>query len=204
MITREEALKFLEEKIENKQACFSQARNKNIIKHMLATEALMGGVYEALKAKGKTELGGTKEEWMMAGLLHDGDYCEEVPPERQGVQVTEWLKERGYEIPNNVAQAMAAHNVETGVAPKTLMDWAIFCGDSLPGLIVAATLVLPSKKLADVTPGMVLRRFKEKAFARGTRREDIALCEEKVGIPLEKFLEVSLKAMQEIANKLGL
>ena len=195
MITREKALKFLNEKIEN----------KNIIKHMLATETLMGGVYDALKAKRVTDLGGTKKEWMMAGLLHDGDYCEEVPMEKQGVQVTEWLRERGHEIPENVAQAMAAHNWSgTGVEPKTKMDWAIFCGDSLTGLIVAATLVLPSRKLADLTVESILKRFKEKSFARGTRREDIAMCEEKLGIPLEEFVKISLKAMQGVSKELGL
>ena len=194
MITREEALKFLKEKIEN----------KNIIKHMLATEALMGGIYDALEAKGTENLGGTKEEWMMAGLLHDGDYCEGVSWERHGLQVTEWLREKGYDVPENVAQAMAAHNAETGVKAKTPMDWAIFCGDSLTGLIVATTLVLPSKKLADVTVENVLNRFKEKSFARGTRREDIKKCEEKLGTSLEEFAGIGLKAMQNISEDLGL
>jgi len=195
MISRAQALEFLNQKIEN----------KNIIKHMVACEALMAGVYEVLKEKGEKDLGGTKEEWMMAGLLHDGDYCPEVPPERQGVQITQWLREKGFEIPQNVAQTMAAHNWKnTGVEPKTKMDWALFCGDSLTGLIVAATLVLPTKKLADLTVQNVLNRFKEKSFARGTRREDIILCKEKLGLTLEEFIEISLKAMQEVSEDLGL
>lgn len=195
MITREEALKFLNEGVEN----------KNIIKHMIALEAVMGEVYEALVAKGVADLDGTKEEWMMAGLLHDGDYDPAVAKERQGIQVVEWLREKGFEIPENVAHAMAAHNWHnTGVEPKTLMDWAIFCSDSLTGLIVASTLVLPSKKLADVNTDMVLRRYGEKKFAAGTRRDDIALCEEKLGIPLKEFVEISLKAMQNIAPDLNL
>lgn len=187
MISRENALKFLNEKIEN----------KNIIKHMLATEALM----RALARK----LNGNENEWAMAGLLHDGDYCEGVPPEKQGVQVTEWLRERGEEIPDNVAQAMAAHNYDnTGATPKSLMDWAITIGDSLTGLIVAATLVLPSKKLADLTVESVLKRFKEKSFAKGTRREQIALCQEKLGLSLEEFVKICLEAMQGISRELGL
>lgn len=194
MITREEALKFLKEKI----------TNKNIIKHMLATEALMGEIYEALKAKGVTDLGGTKEEWMMAGLLHDGDYCEEVPHERQGIQVTEWLREAGHEIPENVAQAMAAHNWATGVKPKDKMDWAIFCADSLTGLIVATALVHPEKKLAKISVKSIMKKFKDKAFAKGTRREDISKCEEKLRIPLKEFVEIGLKAMQQVADELGL
>lgn len=196
MISREQALKFLEEKISN----------KNIIKHMLACEALMEGVYDALVTrKEEKNLGGTKEEWMMAGLLHDGDYCEEVPPQRQGIQISEWLKESGYEVPENVVYAMAAHNWKnTGIEPKTKMDWALFCGDSLTGLIVAATLVLPSKKLADLTVQNVLNRFKEKSFARGTRREDIMMCEEKLGLKLDEFIEITLSAMQRISSELGL
>lgn len=195
MIKKEEALNFLNEKIEN----------KNIIKHMLAVEAMMAAAYEVLKAKGAIDLGGSQEDWLTAGLLHDGDYSETVPLKKQGLQVTEWLREKGYEIPENVARAMAAHNWHnTGVEPETLMDWTLFCGDSLTGLIVAATLVLPSRKLADVDTKMVLRRFKEKAFARGTRREDIALCEEKLSIPLQEFVEICLKAMQSISDNLNL
>jgi len=195
MISRSQALEFLSEKIEN----------KNIIKHMIACEALMAEVYDVLVRRGEKDLGGTKEEWMMAGLLHDGDYCPEIPPEKQGVQITQWLREQGFEIPQNVAQTMAAHNWKnTGIEPKTKMDWALFCGDSLTGLIVAATLVLPTRKLADLTVQNVLNRFKEKSFARGTRREDIALCQEKLGLTLEEFIEIGLKAMKKISKELGL
>lgn len=195
MISRDEALKFLKEKI----------KNKNIIKHMLATEAIMGAVYEVLKEKGGADLGGTKDEWMIAGLLHDGDYSEEVSMEKQGIQVTEWLREAGHEISENVAQTMAAHNWHnTKVEPKTLMDWTLFIGDTLTGLIVATALVHPDKKLATVKVKSVMKKFKDKAFAKGTRREDIQLCEEKLGIPLRDFVEISLKAMQEISDKLDL
>ena len=141
----------------------------------------------------------------MAGLLHDGDYCEGVPMKKQGVQITEWLRERGHEVPDNVAQTMAAHNWHnTGVEPKTKMDWVIFSGDSLTGLIVATALVRPDKELASVKVKSVMKKFKDKSFARGTRREDIRLCEEKLGIPLREFIEICLKAMKEISKELGL
>jgi len=197
MITKDQALSLINEHVSN----------KNIVKHMLATEALMAGVYDELKNRGRTdkELGGTKEEWMMAGLLHDGDYCESVPIEKQGIQITAWAREKGCDLPENVAQAMAAHNWHgTEVEPKNLMDWTIFLGDSLTGLIVAATLVLPSKKLADLTVDSVLKRFKEKSFARGTRREDIMMSEEKLGLDLTEFVTIALRTMQEISNELGL
>lgn len=187
MITKEQALNFLNQQIEN----------KNIIKHMLATEAMMKELAK--------KLGGDEEEWAMAGLLHDGDYSDKVPVERQGIEVTRILKEKGFEIPENVAQTIAAHNwSNTGVEPKNLMDWALFSGDSLTGLIVAAALILPSRKLKDLTVENVLNRFKEKKFAAGTRREDIALCEEKLGISLKEFVEIVLKSMQAIASDLEL
>jgi predicted hydrolase (HD superfamily) len=181
--------------------------NKNIVKHMLATEALMGGVYDELEKNGRTkeELGGNKEEWRMAGLLHDGDYTNEVPMEKQGVQISEWVREKGLELPENVAYAMAAHNWHaTKVEPKSLMDWSIFLGDSLTGLIVASVLVLPSGKISDLTTESVLKRFREKSFAKGTRREDILKCEEKLGLSLEEFVTVTLKSMQAISKELGL
>ncbi|MFH1561397.1 MAG: phosphohydrolase [Patescibacteria group bacterium] len=172
--------------------------NKNIIKHMLATEVCMGALADKLGAE-------DKDDWMMAGLMHDGDYKDSVPAEKQGIEVTNTLRSQGIEVPQTVAQAMAAHNwSHNRVEPKSLMDWALFCCDSLTGLIVAATLVLPSRKLADVTVGRVLNRFKEKSFAKGTRRDEIAMCQEKLNIPLEEFIGICLKAMQSISNDLGL
>lgn len=196
MITRNQAINLIEEHV----------LNKNIVKHMLATEALVAGVYDEFKNRGRTEeeLGGTKEEWMMAGLLHDGDYCDQVPMEKQGVQISEWVREK-HELPENVSHAMAAHNWGgTGIEPKNLMDWTIFLGDSLTGLIVASTLVLPSKKLADLTVESVLKRFKEKSFTKGTRREDILKSEEKLGLSLEEFVKITMESMQRIGQELGL
>jgi len=195
MITREEVLKLLEELV-------SQV---NIRKHMLATEALMGAIYDTLQAKGVADLGGKKEEWMMAGLLHDGDYNPNVPPEKQGIEVTNLLKNNGYEIPENVAYCIAAHNWHnTKVEPKSLMDWSLFISDSLTGLIVATALVRPDKKLASIDVNSVVKKFKNPKFAAGTRREDILLCQEKLGISLEEFVRICLSAMQQISSELGL
>lgn len=195
MISREEALSFINEKI----------INKNIVKHMIALEYCMGGIYDYLSQKGVNDLGGTKEEWMMAGLLHDADYVDEVPVEKQGIQVVLWLRDKGFEVPVNVATAMAAHNWHgTGVEPVTPMDWSIFCADSLTGLIVACALVLPTKQLSEVTVERIVKKFGNKSFAAGTRREEIAMCEEKIHIPLNDFFAVCLKAMQDHHKDLGL
>lgn len=197
MISRDEALKIIEEKV----------ANKNIIKHMLATEAMM----IALARKFKMQNSNVKiekineEEWGMAGLLHDGDYCPEVPVEKQGVQISQWVIDAGFELPEEVKHAMAAHNAgNTGVKPESIMDWALFAGDSLTGLIVAGALVLPNKQLADLTPESVLKRFKEPSFAKGTRREDILTCEKQLGISLEEFVKITLQSMQTIAPELEL
>lgn len=195
MITREQALGLIQEHVQN----------KNIIKHMVALEAVMGAIYDSLAQKGLTDLGGTKPEWQIAGLLHDGDYCDEVPHNEQGIRITKWAREKGYEIPENVTHAMAAHNWDnTGIEPKSLMDWAIFCADSLTGLIVASALILPDKKLASLSKESVLKRFKSPSFAAGTRRENIILCQEKLGLELSEFTEIALKAMQMVSSGLGL
>jgi len=187
MITRQQALQIIEEHVVN----------KNIIKHMVALEAAMGALCD--------KLGGVREEWMMAGLLHDGDYCDEVPKEKQGIEIANWVKEKGYDIPGSVAHAMAAHNWHnTKVEPESMMDWAIFCADSLTGLVVACALILPDKKLSVVIPEFVLKKFGQPAFAAGTRREEIKMCEEKLGITLEDFIKITLSSMQGISQELGL
>ncbi len=188
MITRKKALKFLNEQI----------KNKNIIKHMLATEAIMRALAKRLESE-------NVEAWGIAGLLHDGDYCNDVPSNKQGVKVTETLRKKGFEIPDEVAHAMAAHNWEkTQVKPESKMDWSLFICDTLTGLIVATALVRPDKRLTSVKLKSVKKKFKDRHFAAGTRREDIKLCEEKLGIPLDEFITLSLKAMQKIAPELGL
>jgi predicted hydrolase (HD superfamily) len=84
------------------------------------------------------------------------------------------------------------------------MQWSLFICDSLTGLIVATALVRPSKKLGDVKLKSLKKKFKEPAFARGTRREDIQLCDEKLGISLSDFMQIGLIAMKKISDDLGL
>ena len=188
MISREEALKFVKEQI----------KEANIVKHMLATEAIM----RVLSKKFEPE---KEEEYALAGLLHDADYKDSVPENQMGVKVSQILEEKGYEISDEVKHTMAAHNWEnTGIKPESKMDWSLFICDSLTGLIVATALVRPSKKLADVKVKSIKKKFKQPSFAAGTRREDIKLCEEKLGISLDEFMEISLKAMQSISGELGL
>ena len=169
-------------------------KNPNLIKHCLAAEVTM----RALAKK----FGEDEELWGITGLLHDADYeMAKDTPEKHGLLLFEHEKN----IPEDIAYAIKSHNYEyTKVNPETKMDWAITCCDQLTGLIVAAALVRPDKKLASLTTDSILKRMNEKSFAKGAHREPILLCEEKLGIPLKEFVSVTLKSMQEINSELGL
>jgi predicted hydrolase (HD superfamily) len=180
----------------------------NIFKHSLAVEACMGAIYDYLQTQGILGANDeTREEWMLAGLIHDIDYSNEYNSEHPKM-TREVLARYGLEISDNVDAIVKAHAPKlTGVQPQSKAQWAIFCVDSLTGLITAVAYVYPSKKLADVKLSSVLKRFlKEPKFAAGTRRDEVALCAKSEGlnISLEKFIEINLLAMQEVAPEIGL
>jgi predicted hydrolase (HD superfamily) len=190
---------------------------RNIFFHSLALEACMGGIYDYLlrinppKTAGRRineleSLEPKKEEWMLAGLIHDIDYSGEIKATHPQ-KTLEVLAKYGLTINESIHRIVRAHAPElTGCQPQNKAEWAIFCADSLTGLIVATALVYPSKKLADVKLSSVLKRFKEPKFAAGTRREDIRQCERAGGlnIKLEKFVEICLESMKAIASEIGL
>jgi hypothetical protein len=184
IMTREQALQLLQQHL----------KNKNLIKHSLAVEACLCALAE--------KFGEDKEIWGITGLLHDLDYEETVDrPEEHGLKSTAELEKRG--VASEIIQAIKAHNEMTKTPRKSKLDKAIYAVDPLTGLIVAATLVLPDKKLSSLTTESVLKRFKEKAFARRANREAIKSCQE-LGLTLEQFIKISLKAMQAIAQELDL
>lgn len=176
-------------------------KNKNLISHCLATEACMTGVFKHLFPEGEEK---EKERWGIAGLLHDADYeTTKDTPQRHGLALFEL--ENDVYFPEDVKYAIKAHNFEhTGIEPHSQMDWALIICDPITGLIVANALVTPEKKLSAVTKESVLKKYKQKAFARGVEREKIALCEEKLHIELPQFTEICLKSMQNISKDLGL
>lgn len=195
----------------NRENYFNAVKNsleQNIFYHSLALESCMGGIYDYLKNNNllkSDEL--SKEDWMLAGLIHDIDYVGEFK-EFHPNKTKEALAKFNLEISDAVDQLIKAHGPKwSGVQPKTQAQWSIFCADSLTGLIVAVTLIYPSKKLADVKTSSVLKRFlKEPRFAAGTRRDEVSQCElpEGLNIPLEKFIEICLTSMQQIAPEIGL
>jgi len=167
-------------------------KNKNLFKHVLAVEAVMR---ELAKHFGEDE-----ELWGLVGLLHDFDYEETVnTPERHTLVTEELLKD--FDLPPEIIHAIKCHNDK---APReSLLDKAIYAADPVTGLIVAAALMHPERKLKAMDADFVLRRFKEKSFARGANREQIASCTD-LGLSLQEFIEISLKAMQNISKELGL
>lgn len=191
-MTREEAYRILTKYL----------TNQNLIKHCLATEAVMRALYKRLTDQ-SSYLKVNEDKWGIVGLLHDADYeMAKGQPEKHGLLLFE--KEVNT-IPSDIAYAIKAHNFEqTGVLPQSLMDWSIAACDQLTGLIVAATLVHPDKKLAAVTPEFVINRMNEKSFAKGADRQSIKLCETKLGVSLAEFVAIALSAMQGISNQLGL
>jgi len=102
-----------------------------------------------------------------------------------------------------IAHAILCHNETHGIPRETKLDKALFCADPLTGLITAATLVRPDKKLAGLEAKSVIKKFKQKSFAAGVDREQISLCSE-IGLELDEFIQLGVEAMQGIAVDLGL
>ena len=183
-MTREEALDSIKANVEN----------KNLVKHMLATEAIMRSLAR--------RLGEDEEEWGLTGLLHDIDM--ELTGEDMSTHSklgADLARELG--AGEDMVHAILCHNEAHGIPLETRLDKALFCVDPLTGLITAAALVRPDKKLAGLTAESVLKKFKEKSFAAGANRAQISQCSE-IGLELGEFIEMGLVAMQGIAADLGL
>jgi putative nucleotidyltransferase with HDIG domain len=181
-MTREEALKLVK----------GYVPAKNLVKHMIATEGCMRRLAH--------HFGEDEEIWALAGLLHDLDY-EETKDDfpRHGLRTVEILSEM--DIDERVLQAIKAHPGH--IPAETKMDWALYAVDPLTGLIVAATLMHPSRDLTQVDTEFVMRRFKEKRFAAGANREQIKECA-KLALSIEEFIRLCLEGMREVKNELGL
>ncbi len=147
-----------------------------------------------------------KEDWTLAGLIHDIDYAGELK-ELHPAKTREALDKYGLELPDVVHQIVLAHDGRQEIKCKNKAEWSIFCADSLTGLITAVAYVYPSRKLADVKLSSIIKRFlKDPKFAAGTRRDEVAMCSKPEGLnlPVEKFIEICFEAMKGIAGELGL
>lgn len=182
--------------------------DQNIFCHSLALEACMGALYDYFEEAGELdESEPPREDWVLAGLVHDIDFGGEFKDEHPA-KTREALAKYGLEVPEVVHDIIQAHDARfTGVNCENKAEWSIFCTDSLTGLIMAVAYVYPSRKLADVKVSSVVKRFlKEPKFAAGTRRDEVAMCSnpEGLNLPIEKLIEICLVAMQGIAEEIGL
>jgi putative nucleotidyltransferase with HDIG domain len=158
------------------------------------------GVEAAMRAYARRE-GADEALWGAAGLLHDMDYEKHPTPEehpRVGCRVLEGL---GY--PAELIEAILGHASYTGVPRVTPMAKTLFAVDELVGLITATALVMPSKRLADVTTESVIRKMRTKGFARSVNRDEIEEGAAEIGVPLEDHVTIVLTAMQGAAERLG-
>ncbi len=173
----------------------STFKSEHLVNHSLASEAVLRAIAE--------RLGADQEQWGLAGLLHDLDSESQPDLATHTSETVALLKDRG--VDPEIVEAIRLHNPTAWPGDKrsSTFQFALAAGETITGLIVAAAMVVPDRKLASVKTKSVQKRFKEKAFARGADREVIAECE-LAGIPLAEFCQLSLAAMQEIAGEIGL
>ena len=183
MFTREDALGLIKKYL----------RNENFIKHCFAVEAIMKKTAEKLEKN--------KEIWSITGLLHDLDYeYTKDHPENHATMTAQLLDGL---LPEESINAIKAHNyMHTDYIPTTTIDKALIASDAVSGLIIATALIMPSKKLSDVSIESLIKKFKDQSFAKGCNRKRIELCIDS-GIDLEPFLKISLDALVNISADLG-
>jgi len=170
-------------------------QNQNLKKHLLAAENLMRHLARKFKED--------EEIWALAGLLHDLDWeTTKETPEKHPLIAVEILEKENF--PKEVILAIKKHNHLQGLIPETNLEKALYACEEMTGLVVAVALVMPNKKLSEVTIGRILNKFKEPPFAKGVNREIILKAEEMLGLKLEELAEITLKSMQEISEELGL
>ena len=168
-------------------------KNENLRRHGLAVEACMRAYAR--------KFGEDEEKWAVVGLIHDFDY--ELYPNAPDhpLKGSEILSELAY--PEDVRHAILAHADYTGVPRDTLMAKSLFACDELAGFITACALVRPDR-IKSLQPTSVRKRMKDKAFARSVRREDILSGAEALGVDTNEHIEICIRAMQDIGDRLGL
>jgi putative nucleotidyltransferase with HDIG domain len=181
---RDEALAIVREYIEN----------ENLVRHMLAVEAAMRFYAEKLDQDVET--------WGMTGLLHDFDWeihptLEEHPQAGEPI-----LRERG--VPEVIIRAIQSHADHTGIPRESQMEKALFACDEITGLITAVALVRPSHSLYDLKASSVKKKWKDRSFAAGANREEIARAAEDFNVDLWEHVTNVILAMRRIAPQLGL
>lgn len=163
-------------------------------RHVLGVEAAVRGYAQLF--------GGDEESWGIVGLLHDLDYERYPTAADHPFRGCEHLRELGY--PAWVTRAILSHADYSGVTRETPLEKVLYACDELSGFITAAALVRPSKSLLDLEVPSVLKRLKDKAFARAVSRDDIRRGADELSLPLDTHIGNVLRFMQARADVLGL
>lgn len=174
-------------------------QSESLRKHMLSVEAAMRAY--------ATAFGEDVERWSLAGLLHDFDYerwpnAEHLADAEHPAEGVRLLRARGY--PDDILHAILGHATYCGVTRESRMAKTLFAVDELTGLITATALVKPSKSVHDVDARSVMKKMKDKGFARGVNREDVINGAADLGVELEGHIQFVINAMRADAQALGL
>jgi putative nucleotidyltransferase with HDIG domain len=169
-------------------------KSDSLLKHALAVEAAVRGYAR--------KFGEDEEAWGVVALLHDFDYERWPSLEDHPFRGSEILRQKGY--PEWVVLAILSHADYSGVPREGRLEKTLFACDEMAGFITAASLVRPSKSVLDLEPSSVVKRMKDKAFARGVKREDLRAGAELLGLPLEEHIANVIAFMRLQAEALGL
>jgi len=167
---------------------------ESLRKHALAVEAAVRG-YARLA-------GADEEEWGLVALMHDFDYERYPTAADHPFRGCEELQRRGY--PEWVMKAILSHANYSGVPRETPLEHTLFACDEMAGFVTAAALVRPSKSVLDLEPASVIKRMKDKAFARAVSRDDLRLGAEELNLPLDAHVGNVIASLREQADALGL
>ena len=169
-------------------------KSESLRKHALAVEASVCG-YARL-------FGEDEEAWAVVALLHDFDYERYQTAEDHPFRGCEELQRRGY--PDWVTRAILSHADYSGVTRESRLEKTLYACDEMSGFVTAASLVRPSKSVLDLEPASVIKRMKDKAFARNVSRDDLRRGAEELNLPLEEHVANVIRFMRERADALGL
>ena len=169
-------------------------QNENLQKHALAVEAAVRGYAR--------QWGEDEAAWGVTALLHDFDYERYPDLADHPFKGAEILRERGY--PEWLVRAVLSHADHTGVVRESRLEHTLFACDEMAGFVTAAALIRPSKSLLDLEAKSVVKRMKEKAFARAVNRDDLRRGAEEIGVPLDVHVANVIAFMREHAEALGL
>jgi predicted hydrolase (HD superfamily) len=169
-------------------------QSESLRKHMLAVEAAVRG-YARL-------WGENDEEWGLVALLHDFDYERWPDLANHPFRGVEILTARGY--PEWVTRAILSHAEYSGVPRQSRLEHTLYACDEMSGFVTAAALVRPSKSILDLEAASVVKRMKDKAFARAVSRDDLKRGAEEIGLPLAEHIGNVINFMRVEADALGL